>query len=243
MTNREEALRDLAAVVAIVAAETDAKAMRVRLILPWIDQAKRRRILMRDLRSCLTPIFPVIEGKSEKADLQHVAGAIEDARNRPSRLKVDFAGEHVRLAGLAGVALPGSVRVDSTVDSAEVIAHQAKALADLASRIAVEGGRSVAIPSRAVAGDRRAPAAPSAPSVTGTKVEPSRAKAGEGGSLLAPPVDDGLPDHMKPGFWDRKPGANKAPPAPLFVNREVPKPRSDEELHALLEQERQASNR
>lgn len=142
--NRDQALQDLAAVASVVADETSKPSLRIRLILPWLDQADRFNAMWRDRRQYLLAIYPASEGVATEIELTRIRSAVAEVRKRPSKTNVDFPAEHQRIAEIAGVTLPGTgVAVSVTPTSNTVIAALSRAidaLADCSGRTAPARG-------------------------------------------------------------------------------------------------------
>jgi hypothetical protein len=176
--NREQALVDLGEVASFVANETSICALRVRLIMPWLDQVSRWQVGWRERIDALRPIFPESD-RSIDEELTRVRRVVGQARGRPNKTSIDLPAEHRRIAAAAGVSLPGYSDND-TPPPGVVINYLLRTLEQQANALAA-GGRPAARVDRNEPAPRTRPS-PAAPSHAG-HVEPSRAKAGEGGSV------------------------------------------------------------
>lgn len=123
MTNRDEALRDLAAIAPVVAGETVWPAARARLLMPWVERARLLGLGWRDLTPSLGPLF---------------CGALED---RPA-----LEHQKRRIAASVGVPIPGAMEAPAATPllDARSINNLVQAAADMAATLAAIAKRDAA---------------------------------------------------------------------------------------------------
>lgn len=225
------AIDDLAAVAPIVVTETPRPSMRIRLIDPWVRQAMGCGLGWRDVIPALLVAFPGPEGEEAAVAVDRIRRLFGTTRSRAMRSAIDLAQWQARIADQANVQLPGIDGGAGGVKQAALIETLLRIIDKMA------GGRSVARPDWHEPAPRPRPT-PAAPSHAGHAAEPSRAKAGGGGSIAV--SDPARPDHLSDDFWAPRPvDPNAKPPAPFLPQRTDPVPRSKEELFAAAERRRQ----
>jgi hypothetical protein len=118
-SGREQALLELDAVTRVVVEATSVRALRARLILPWIDQADRMGASWSERRPHLLAMFPATDMKLE-AEIQKISAVFSNARKPLKRNPMGLEAEYERVAEAAGVRLPEFLSVRPNAETKRV---------------------------------------------------------------------------------------------------------------------------
>jgi hypothetical protein len=143
---RNEAIQALEAVVAVVVEVTVVKAKRVRLLAPWVNQARDAAVPFAELSEPLSVLLrPDQVEMAVKARAKVLSDLFSVSAGRAPKTRADYPSWQARIAEAAGVDLPGSARTADDAPSAhKLVAQLVQSNMNLSAALAANATRPVA---------------------------------------------------------------------------------------------------